>query len=161
MNLLLILKGETNIDEFVKERILASTKILNVILEENAKDYELSDWIPHCIECLQFALDNENVLIEKPSLYQDTLNTLYLISEWVVNNKWYAYIELREKFKSVFSGEQIGNSLKLILNRMGEAKAENEEPEQIIPFTNPNGEFKSVEQILSELGDVWDSKSKN
>jgi hypothetical protein len=151
----------TDIEDSVKEQIQASIKMLNVILEEKVNDYELSDWIPNCVQCLQFALDNEDILIEKPSLYQDTVSTLYLLSEWIVNNEWYAYIELREKFKTVFSGEQVGTSLKCILNRMQELKTLSEEQKTIIPFTNPDGEFKSVEQILTELGDMWNDEDKN
>lgn len=150
----------TGIEDSVKEQIQVSIKMLNAILEEKVNDYELSDWIPNCIQCLQFALDNEDILIEKPSLYQDTVSTLYLLSEWIVNNEWYAYIELREKFKTVFSGEEVGKSLKCLLNRMQELKTLSEEPALADYPIYQDGKFKSVEQILTELGEMWNIGDK-
>lgn len=107
--------------EEIKQQVKSYIKLLNITLSDNPKHFELSDWIPNCIECLQFALDNEELLIEKPSLYADTLSTISLLYSWTVENESWAYIELRQKFRSIATPEQMGKALKIMCKRLKEA----------------------------------------
>jgi hypothetical protein len=110
--------------ENIKQQIEAYIKLLNITLSDNPKHYELSDWIPNCIECLQFALDNEELLVEKPSLYADMLSTMSLLYSWIVEDESWAYIELRQKFRTVYTPKQMGNALKIMCERMKESRDE-------------------------------------
>jgi hypothetical protein len=135
-------------DITIKEKISLYIDFLSYILPTN-NDYEV--WIPTCIECLQFALDNEKLLNEKPELYQDTLNTLYLLYSCIVKNEEWAYIELRQKFRKIYSPKEVGKALKEFSIRLSKKKEELYTNNCLIDFKDNNGDFKSVEQILSEL----------
>ena len=74
---------------------------IKLLSETPQKDSPFETWIPNCIECLQFALDNEQLLIDKPSLYEDTLSTIYLLREWIFEDSKYAYLILERKFRKV------------------------------------------------------------
>lgn len=134
----------------IKEQIIAYIDLLSLI---SAANHEYEIWIPTCIECLQFALDNEQLLNEKPELYSDTLSTLSLLYKWIVEEKEWAYIELREKFKKRYSPEEVGKSFKVILERMNTIK-ENE-ANNLANFKNEEGNFKSMMQILNELSEQF------
>lgn len=140
----------------LKEQISIYIEILSKISSNN---HEFEIWIPTCIECLQFALDNEQLLNEKPELYSDTLRSLNLLYKWIVEEKEWAYIELREKFKKRYTPEEVGNSFKIILERMRSAN-ENEVNEankvnDFVNFKDEEGNFKSTVQILSELSEQF------
>ena len=107
--------------ENIKRQIESYIKLLNLTLSDNPKYFELSDWIPNCIECLQFSLDNEKLLIEKPNLYADTLSTISLLYSCIIENESWAYIELRQKFRNIATPEQMGKALKIICERLKEA----------------------------------------
>jgi hypothetical protein len=133
------------------------TTIKNYIeILSGATNVDAHEWIPNCIECLQFALDNEQLLIEKPSLYEDTLDTLQLLYSWIVEDKGYAYIYLRQKFRTIYSGEQIGKALKSMLSKLN-CENKKQENNLLVSFTNDKGEFKSTEQILNELSQKWNT----
>lgn len=110
--------------EDFKQQIGLYVKLLDDILADNPKHFELSDWIPNCIKCLQFALDNEELLIEKPNFYEDTLRTISLLYSWIVEGKGWAYIELSQKFRSIATPEQMGKALKIMCERMKESRDE-------------------------------------
>ena len=105
-------------DIIIKEEINLYIEFLSKL----PTNYEFEEWIPTCIECLQFALDNEQLLNEKPELYQDTLSTLYLLYTWIKDSKEWAYIELRQKFKKRYSPKEIGKALKEISIRLSNQK---------------------------------------
>ena len=122
-------------------------------------DYEYKIWIPNCIECLQFALDNEELLKEKPELYNDMLHTLELLYLWIIDKEDWAYIELREKFKTIFTSEEVGSSIKNILARMQKTNS-NQNPINggmcdLIKLKNSDGDFRGVFDILEELSEAW------
>lgn len=140
----------------VKEQI---TIFIDLLSDISSANYEYEIWIPTCIECLQFALDNEQLLNEKPQLYSDTLRTLDLLYKWIVEEKEWAYIELIEKFKKRYTPEEIGKSFKTILERMRRAN-ENEVNEankgnDFVNFKDEEGNFKSTVQILKELSEQF------
>ena len=88
-----------------------------------SKGNNLESWIPICVECLQFTLDNEQLLNENPKLYQDALRTLHLLDSFIVEKEEWAYIVLKQKFKKYHSPEKIARAFKEVLKRL---KAENE-----------------------------------
>lgn len=139
-----------------KEQI---TIFIDLLSEISSANYEYEMWIPTCIECLQFALDNEQLLNEKPQLYTDTLRTLNLLYKWIVEEKEWAYIELREKFKKRYTPEEAGKSFKTILKRMGNTKENTKENEvdNFINFKDEEGNFKSTVQIFNELSEQFKS----
>ena len=109
------------------------------------------------MECLQFAVDNETLLEEKPSLYTDTLQALYLLYSCIVESAEWAYIELSQKFKKIYSPEEVGKYLKLLLERMQSSKEiSTENKNDFVSFTDDNGDFKSTEQILRKISDKWE-----
>ena len=118
-------------------------------------DYELNSWIPTCIECLNFALNNEQLLNEKPELYKDTLSTLSLLYSWIVENKEWAYIELRQKFRRVSTPEEVGNAFKLLFDKFNKKK--NQTTQIATEFRENNGYYKSTYRVLNELSDMWNS----
>lgn len=132
---------------------------IDLLSEISSAKYEYEMWIPTCIECLQFALDNKQLLNEKPQLYTDTLRTLNLLYKWIVEEKEWAYIELREKFKKRYTLEEVGKSLKAILKRIGNAKEniKKNEVDNFINFKDEEGNFKSMAQILNELSEQFKS----
>jgi len=149
------------ITENIKQQINLYIEFLNSILPTDPKtsnDYELQNWIPNCIECLKFALDNDQLLKDKPSLYDDIISTLSLLYLWLVEGHEYAYIELSQKFKKICTPEEIGNAFKILSDRIKEANKEDEtlRPDYI-SFKDNNGNFKSMEQILKECHDIWDT----
>lgn len=96
---------------------------LNTFLLRNKESDDLECWIPNCIKCLQFAVDNESTINENISFYNDILNTLYLLKIWIFENCEYAYMILLNKYKTTFTPEEAGNAFKKILERM---KGDNE-----------------------------------
>lgn len=115
---------------------------------------EYKAWISNCIECLEFALDNEQLLIDKPTLYKDILNTLSLLYNWIFEEKSWAYIELYHKFRKICTGEECGQSLKTLFNRMNKDEMKPIETSQI-NYTNSEEKFKSLSQILNDLSQQW------
>ena len=86
----MIRKDVININDELKKQIQIYINILNGILEDNVDKsksayHELRHWIPNCIECLQFAADNESLLEEKPSLLYDTIDTIDLLYGWLLS----------------------------------------------------------------------------
>ena len=137
----------------IKEQITVFIELLSLALPSN---YEYGVWIPTCIECLQFALDNEQLLNEKPELYSDTLSTLNLLYLWIIEEKEWAYIELREKFKKRYSPEETGKALKTIADRMNNESMDSISNENnIINFKDAEGNFKSTIKILEELSEQF------
>lgn len=149
------MRGDNITYEF-KQQINTYIKLLNILLSENTNHYELSDWIPNCIECLEFALNNGELLKEKPSLYEDTIRTINLLYLWIVEDKSYAYIELRQKFKTVGTSKEVGTALKKLIDRMKEENSVLCNTENVfVSFMDNDGNFKSTVQILKELSDMW------
>ncbi len=109
------------------------------------------------MECLQFAVDNEALLKEKLSLYADTIQTLDLLCSYIVKSAEWAYVELRAKFRKIYSPEEVGKSLKLLLERMQSLKEPYiESGNDFVSFTDDNGDYKPTEQILREISDKWE-----
>lgn len=147
----------------VRTQIESYIQLLNAYLNDNPKDFDIREWIPNCVECLQFALDNEKILEEKPSLYADTLSTLNLLYEWIVEGSQYAYIILRKKFETVHSPEEVGKALKTLVDRM---RAEHHRGNlmtgnDFVSFIDDDGNCKSTEQILSECSALWGEMTNN
>ncbi len=137
-------------------------KYLSKILPTN---YEFESWIPNCIECLQFAIDNEQLLNEKPELYKDTMRTLQLLQSWIVEEKEWAYIELRQKFKKHYSPEEVGKALKHLLTKLQQNKCveESQPLEHKLKNININlincetQGYKTPYEVLNELSEVWNN----
>lgn len=148
-------RRETDIDKYIRRQIELAIELLSAI----TLDCEYSAWVSNCIECLQFALNNEQLLIEKPELYRDTLHTLELLYLWMIDGKGWAYVNLREKFKTWYSPEQIGNSFRTILKKLENVNKNQEligfNTENSIELKSKNGDFKSMFQILKELSEEW------
>lgn len=156
-------------DIIVKKQINLYIELLSKI----SLDYEYESWIPNCIECLQFALDNEQLLKEKPELYQDTLSTICLLYSWIVEERGWAYIELREKFKTWYMSEEAGKSLRHMLEIFNK-QDENEESidrelidttENILQKYNKtiytgSGEYKPIIEILDMLSEIWEKEGE-
>jgi hypothetical protein len=138
-------------DISIKEQLKLYIEFLYKILP-TYHDYE--EWIPICIECLEFALCNVELLTEKPELYRDTLSTLHLLYSWIVDNRAWAYIELRQKFRKIYSPKEVGTALKELANRLSN---QNKNNEYLVSFKDINGNFKSIEQVLSELSEQWNN----
>lgn len=61
------------------------------------------------------------------------------------------------KFKKIYSPEEVGKYLKLLLERMQSSKEiSTENKNDFVSFTDDNGDFKSTEQILREISDKWE-----
>jgi hypothetical protein len=133
-----------------KERISRYISLLSYISQDTV---DFKEWIPNCITCLQFALDNEELLREKQELYYDTAHTLNLLHFWIVDNKEWAYVELRQKFRNVYTAKEVGDALKKILARVDKEDVCPSSP--LVNCKNINGELKSLAQILTELGDQF------
>ena len=111
-------------EEF-KQQIQKYIDILSGILEDNAdkskqRYHELRHWIPNCIECLQFAVDNESSLEEKPSLLNDIIDTIKLLHGWLFEDRGYSYVILEKKFGKAYSPEEVGKTLKILYERLKE-----------------------------------------
>lgn len=148
----------------LKQKIDTYISLLNSYLSEynnpRKLDYhELRNWIPNCIECLEFALNNEELLKEKPNLYEDTLNTIGLLYSWIIEEKSWAYIALRQKFRKVCSAEEVGNAFKKLHTKIKEEKENNMVcgENKYVSFIDENGNLKSTVQIFKELSDAWSS----
>jgi hypothetical protein len=139
-------------DAVAKEQINIYIKLLSEVSQDN---YDFKEWIPNCIECLQFALDNEELLSEKPELYQDTLSTLSLLYSWIIENAKWAYIVLRQKFRTIYSPKEVGGALKDVANRLNKQKEELYTSDYLVNFKDGDGNLKSVEQIFTELSEQW------
>ena len=139
-------------DAVAKEQINIYIKLLSEVSQDN---YDFKEWIPNCIECLQFALDNEELLSEKPELYQDTLSTLSLLYSWIIENAKWAYIILRQKFRTIYSPKEVGGALKDVANRLNKQKEELYTSDYLVNFKDGDGNLKSVEQIFTELSEQW------
>ena len=133
--------------------------LIRLLSETPQKNSPFETWIPNCIECLQFALDNEQLLIDKPSLYEDALSTIYLLREWIFEDSKYAYLILERKFRKVCTAEEVGNAFKILNKRMQDEANKKVDNNDFISFTDESGNFKSTSQILSELSSKWDSLS--
>ena len=139
----------------IKDSIKKYIDLLSDVLETET---EFETWMPNCIECLNFALDNEQLLIEKPKLYEDTLSTLSLLYKWIIEKESWAYIELYQKFRKIYTGAEIGEAFKVLSNRINENKireSTKESENSLISYTDNNGNFKAVDQILNELSQQW------
>lgn len=139
-------------DAVAKEQINIYIKLLSEVSQDN---YDFKEWIPNCIECLQFALDNEELLSEKPELYQDTLSTLSLLYSWIIENAKWAHIVLRQKFRTIYSPKEVGGALKEVANRLNKQKEELYTSDYLVNFKDGDGNLKSVEQIFTELSEQW------
>jgi hypothetical protein len=141
-------------DIVVKKQINIFIDLLSKTSQDN---YDFKEWIPNCIECLQFTLDNEELLNEKTGLYRDTLSTLSLLYSWIIEDKEWAYIELRQKFRKIYSPKEVGAALKEVVNRLNKQNEYLYADNSLINFKDNDGNFKSLEQILSELSQQWKS----
>ena len=138
------------------------------MLSKISSNYEYESWVPNCIECLQFALDNEQLLKEKPELYQDTLSTLCLLYSWIIEEHGWAYVELREKFKTWYTSKEAGKSLKNmldILNKQDENEELIDETENMLKkydktIYTEKGEYKAFIEVLDMLSEVWEKENK-
>lgn len=139
-------------DAVTKEQINIYIKLLSEVSQDN---YDFREWIPNCIECLQFALGNEELLSEKPELYQDTLSTLSLLYSWIIENAKWAYIVLRQKFRTIYNPKEVGGALKEVVNRLNKQKEELYTSDYLVNFKDGDGNLKSVEQIFTELSEQW------
>lgn len=149
-------------DNDIKNLLKQYIKLLSETLETSDKltKIEFQAWIPNCIECLQFALDNEQLLIEKPSLYEDTLATLSLLYKWIFEETQWAYIELYRKFRTIYSGAEVGNALKALFNKLNENKIKEPENNCLVDYKDGGGNLKSVHQVCAELSEQWNKTLK-
>ena len=120
--------------------------------------HELNHWIPNCIECLQFALDNEDMLKDKPSLFNDIVKTVHLLYVWMTNQSSgdYAYIILRKKFGKIYSPKEVGIALKKFVGRLKETKDEVVEYQEHIKYQE-----KNLKNVLDELSQQWNNTVDN
>lgn len=88
--------------------------------------YPREDWIENIIKCFDYAVDENNNFPTDGAVYNDLLNTIGLLYECFINKKDWAYFELREKYKTVPSSEQMGKALKIISERIRNFNAEEE-----------------------------------
>jgi len=154
-------KDAVKITEEFKKQISLYINLLNKTLPENTNTlefHELNHWIPNCIECLQFALDNEELLKDKPSLFNDAVETIHLLYAWITNQSSgdYAYIILRKKFGKIYSPKEVGTALKKLVGRLKETgSAVVEHPEHI------EYQGKSLKNALDELSQQWNNTVNN
>ena len=149
-------------DKILEGQIQLCIRFLEIATPSESKsiaDYELLDWIPNSIKCLQFALDNEVLLKEQPSLYQDTLRTISLIYAWATDADNYSYIILRKKFQTIHTPEEVGNAFKSLLhNKMQTHNSKMNDSEKVnnlIDVRDKNSNFKSIYEVLNELSVKW------
>lgn len=148
-------------DKVLESQIQLCIGLLEIAIPSESKsiaDYELLDWIPNGIKCLQFALDNEVLLKEQPSLYQDTLGTISLIHAWVTDADNYSYIILRKKFQTTRTPEEVGNAFKSLLHKMQTHNSkinDSEKVNNLIDVIDEDGNFKSTYEVLNELSVKW------
>ena len=103
-------------EETIRE-VKVYKNILQKVLNEEL-DWETKDWIQNLINCFDYILDDSNNFPTEGKVYKDLLNTISLLYEWLFNNEWWAWIELRQKYKTVPFPENIGEALKLISERL-------------------------------------------
>ena len=114
----------------------------------------MNHWIPNCIECLQFALDNEELLKDKPSLFNDAVETVHLLYTWITNQPSgdYAYIILRKKFGRIYSPEEVGKALKKLVGRLKETR------DGVVGYQeHVKYQGKNLKNVLDELSQQWNN----
>lgn len=147
----------SKITEEIRQQIQLYIEFLTKLSQENENDFELQSWVPNCVECLQFAVDNEALFKENSSPYADIIQTLYLLYSYIVKNAEWAYVELSQKFRKIYSPEEVGKFLQLLLERMQSLKEPYiESGNNFVSFTDDNGDYKPIEQILREISDKWE-----
>ncbi len=105
----------------IYEETIREVKVYKNILQEvlnEESDWETKDWIQNLINCFNYILDDSNNFPTEGKIYEDLLNTISLLYEWLFNNEWWAWIELRQKYKTSYSPEDMGKALKLISERL-------------------------------------------
>jgi len=108
------------IDKNFKDMIGSCISLLKIVMPDKNDDYETFDWMSNCIKCLQFYFDNEWKLEENSKFKSDITNIIALVYAFIFDGEFYAFIELREKFKTKYSGKQAGEAIKKIMNRISE-----------------------------------------
>lgn len=145
--------------------IKAWLPFLNEINKEVKNNHD-SSWINNLIECLQYVVENPEEVFAQESLLQDVYGTLNLLHSAFIDKDDYAFIILRHKYRTIYTTEQIGEVFKLISERLkendNEAKNISKPNKQnLINFKHNNGEFKSLGEILTELGNKWKEINEN
>jgi len=118
---------------------------------------------------LQYYFDHEWKLEENPKFKLDIIGVIRLVYEWVYAGEYYAYIELRETFKTRPTGKQAGEALKymsnLLQNEVNKWRKNKQKPYKIQKeisediLRDKNGNLKSLKDVLSELSAKWNTIS--
>ncbi len=141
-------------ENIIKKQINLYIKLLS---ELDINDFELKEWVPNCIDCLKFAINNEQLLNEKIELYKDTLYTIDLLYSWIIGEETFAYIQLSHKFRNYYTPEKVGEALKTIVQRLKKInEIEKINNDLLISFTDSNNNFKSTSQIFNELSQKFE-----
>ena len=105
--------------------IISETRELLVAMVESlnsSSKYYPDDeyWISNCIDCLSTILEDTSILSSEGFPVRDLLNTIDLIYKWLIDGSYSAYIEIRQKFKPVYSAETAGRAFKTLIDRMNQ-----------------------------------------
>ena len=128
----------------MKYEVKVYKNILQELLNRNP-DEETKDWIQNLIQCFDYILNDKNDFPAKCEIYNDLLNTLYLLYQWLFNKEWWAWFELKQKYRTINSPESVGKALKTISDRLKQSVDEG--IDNILGFQNTATNIDSEEQI--------------
>lgn len=140
-------------DKDVQKSIIIWREVLCDILNRDTND-ETKDWIKNLIKCFDYALDEKNNFPTEGEVFNDLLKTFHLLYKWIVEKKDWAWLELREKYKTVYSSEEVSNALRKISSRLSQSI--NEEIESVLGLDNTYSTI-SVEEFIKTLSEQWSS----
>ena len=100
----------------------------------------------------------KELLKDKPSLFNDAVETVHLLYAWITNQPSgdYAYIILRKKFGRVYSPKEVGIALKKLVGRLKETRNEVDEHPEYIKYQG-----KDLKNVLDELSQQWNNTVDN
>jgi hypothetical protein len=125
---------------------------IDALAEQIKIDDEDKYWLENCQKCLQFAVDNSELISNNENLYADVVYTLHLLDEWSKGTQW-AYIVLKKKYTPAVSAEQAGKAFRAVFDRMSEQK-ENEIQGKLYDI-GIDVKDKSLDDVIEQLSNKW------
>lgn len=106
---------------YIYKETIREVKVYKNILQEilnKEPDFGTEDWIQNLISCFDYILDDSNNFPTEGKVYEDLLNTILLLYKWLFNKEWWAWLELRQKYRTIAYPEKCVEALKLMSERL-------------------------------------------
>lgn len=140
-------------DKDIQKSIIMWREVLYDILNRGTND-ETKDWIQNLIKCFDYALEEKKNFPTEGEVFNDLLKTFHLLYKWIVEKEDWAWLELREKYKTVYSAKEVGNALREISGRLRQSI--DEEIESVLGLNNTYNTI-SVEELIKTLSEQLSS----